>query len=338
MRFLALRLVGLIFGLAPVFFYSYGASFKEPALNENLYGVEIDGARVWIVGYYGTILHSPDRGQSWQIQSSPTRKALYTVRFTGLSTGWITGSSGTLLHTADGGKTWNSHALDTSEHLFASHWLDKNHGWLAGTRGVTFRTVDGGRSWTKLVIPGDYSLSAITFTDRLRGWLAGEFGAIFRSEDGGASWTKQKSPVEVSFDSGASQNLFTLLFTGPSRGYAFGLDGIVLQMQDNSGWKIARQRENNHGAAASHLFAAAAFQGRILAVGERGTLVQADEEAGWRAVPLDIPRLSLNAITFGADGLGIIAGNRGLVLRTLDGGETWARLRPTVMSKDGHLP
>ena len=75
-----------------------------------------------------------------------------------------------------------------------------------------------------------------------------------------------------------------------------------------------------------------------MAVGERGTLVQADEEKGWRTVRLDIPRLSLNAIAFGADGLGIIAGNRGLVLRTLDGGKTWARLRPAVVPKDGHLP
>ena len=338
MRFLALRLVGLIFGLAPVFFYAHGAGFKDPALSENLYGVGIDGGRVWIVGYYGTILHSPDRGQSWQIQSSPTRKALYTVRFTAPTTGWITGSSGTLLHTRDGGKSWSSRALDTSEHIFASHWLDQSRGWLAGSRGVTFRTVDGGRSWTKLVVPGDYSFSAITFTDPLRGWLAGEFGAIFRSEDGGVSWSKQKSPVEVSFDSGASQNLFTLLFTGSTRGYAFGLDGIVLQTQGDSGWKIARQRENNQGEAASHLFAAAAFQGRILAVGERGTLVQQDRENGWRTVRLDIPRLSLNAIAFGADGFGIIAGNRGLALRTLDGGKTWARLKPTVMPKDGQLP
>ena len=37
--------------------------------------------KIWIVGYYGAILHSPDRGANWQIQSSPARNALFTVRF-----------------------------------------------------------------------------------------------------------------------------------------------------------------------------------------------------------------------------------------------------------------
>jgi photosystem II stability/assembly factor-like uncharacterized protein len=59
-------------------------------------------------------------------------------------------------------------------------------------------------------------------------------------------------------------------------------------------------------------------------VGERGTLLQGDLTGGnWRAFTATIPPVSLNGIAFGKDGFGLIVGNRGLVLRTEDGGNSW---------------
>lgn len=333
MHLFALWFAALVFGAAPAFFSGYAAATeKTPALNENFYGVAIHDGRAWVVGYYGTILHSSDRGETWEIQSSPTRNALFTIRFVGASTGWISGSYGTALHTSDGGKSWRARTVDTTEHLFASHWFDERHGWMGGSRGMTLRTEDGGRSWLARSVSGDYTFSAVTFIDASRGWIAGEFGVIFRTLDGGKSWVKQKSPVEVSFSSGASQNLFALLFTAPAEGYAFGLDGLVLQTRDGARWEVLRRRENSAGQnAANHLFAAAAFNGRIAAVGERGTLLQQDGDKGsWQQAGGQIPRLSLNGIAFGKDGFGLAVGNRGVVLRTGDGGKTWKRLKLTL--------
>lgn len=341
MRFAIALLIGLILGSAPPSFHAHAAErSKEPALQENFYGVHISESRAWIVGYYGTILHSGDRGQTWEIQTSPTRRALFTVRFVDGLTGWISGSYGTVLHTGDGGKSWRPQPIDTTAHLFASTWLDKSHGWMAGSRGVTLRTADGGRSWTHLSLPGDFTFSAIEFVDRFRGWLAGEFGAIFRTADGGQTWQKQKSPIEVSFASGASQNLFALLFTAPTVGYAFGLDGIVLKTDDGTRWKIVRGRASAGDTNATHhLFAAAAFNGHISAVGERGTLLHLDSANQWRQADLRIPRISLNGIAFDRDGFGLAVGNRGLVLRTEDGGKTWKRQKIELrQAKDDPTP
>lgn len=323
-------LTRVILGLAPVIVPADAATLsKEPALQENFYGVHISDNLSWIVGYYGTILHSADHGKTWEIQASPTRRALFTVRFVSALDGWITGSYGTVLRTRDGGKSWHAQPLNIAEHLFAAHWLDENHGWLAGSRGMTIQTSDGGRSWNKNVVPGDFTFNAVTFASASRGWLAGEFGVVFQSSDGGKSWVKQKSPIEVSFDSGASQNLFALLFTAPTNGYAIGLDGVVLHTNDGSRWEIVRQRQNSDGTnAGHHLFAAAEFNGRIWAIGERATLLHSDvDNAQWRQTELQIPRLSLNAIAFGKGGFGLVVGNRGLVLKTADGGKTWQRLK-----------
>jgi photosystem II stability/assembly factor-like uncharacterized protein len=342
MRFLLLGCLGLVLGLAPTAFGANAATaLKNPAINENFYSVEIVDHQVWIVGYYGTILHSGDRGVTWQIQSSPVRHALFNVRFVTSARGWIGGSHGALLHTVDGGKNWRAQTAGTTEHLFASYWLSDTLGWMAGSRGTISRTNDGGRSWHNSSPPGDFTFSALSFASPTRGWVAGEFGVIFRTDDGGKSWSKQKSPVEVSFSSGESRNLFALIFPKPQTGFAFGLDGVVLKTLDGASWQIVRRRADAISpTGANHLFAAAQAYDRLWAVGERGTLLVANLDGqSWRSFNADIPRFSLNAIAFGKDGFGIVVGNRGVVLRTLDGGKTWQRVPITIkaLEKDSTL-
>jgi photosystem II stability/assembly factor-like uncharacterized protein len=343
MGFLLAWCMGLIIGLAPAFFYSYAATMlKNPAINENFYGVEVVGDHVWIVGYYGTILRSIDRGLTWDLQSSPTRSALFAVRFVNPTTGWINGSYGTILHTSDGGKNWRAQPSGTMEHLFGSFWLDGNLGWVVGSRGTTLRTNDSGRSWRNLNVPGDFTFSAVSFVNETHGWLVGEFGVIFQTRNGGTSWLKQKSPVEVPFASGESRNLFALLFRGPKTGYSFGLDGLILNTRDGTRWQIERQvTTGKKRAAANHLFAATEFNGRIWTIGERGTLLQSDSQGDhWHQTRSEIPPVSLNGIAFGRDGLGLVVGNRGLVMRSEDGGTTWKRLTISIREpgKDHHVP
>ena len=63
-------------------------------------------------------------------------------------------------------------------------------------------------------------------------------------------------------------------------------------------------------------------------MGERGTLLHSDADGNdWRQARAETPRLSLNGIAFGKDGFGLIVGNRGVILRTEDGGTTWKRLK-----------
>jgi photosystem II stability/assembly factor-like uncharacterized protein len=330
MQFLFSCLAGLILGLALPVFSSHAAVFpKEPALQENFYGLHILDNQVWIVGYYGTILHSRDRGLTWEIQQSPTRNALFQMRFLSGGKGWISGSYGTMLHTEDDGKNWRPQPTGTTEHLFGLSFINAQSGWTVGSRGTILHTVDGGRSWLNRSIRDDVTFSSVAFVDPTRGWIVGEFGVIFQTQNGGKSWDKQKSPVEVFFVSGESRNLFALLFPDSENGWAFGLDGVVLKTRGGSSWAIVRQKENtNDPSGANHLFAAAASNGHLWAVGERGTLLQSDLDGNlWRQAEAQTPRLSLTGIAFGKDGFGLIVGNRGVILRTEDGGATWKRLK-----------
>lgn len=301
------------------------AQSKEPALAENFYGVSVVGDHAWISGYYGTILHSSNRGQSWQKQKSPTRNALFASHFLDRQRGWIAGSYGTLLRTEDGGENWQLVPTGTSEHLLRLTFIDEQSGWAVGSRALLLRTQDGGRMWRKTQLAGDFTVGDVSFIDLQRGWLAGEFGVIYRTDDGGDTWSKQPSPVEVAFASGESRNLFALLFPDRTTGFAFGLDGVILKSVGGANWGVVREKGSG---ASHHLFAATAHNDRLWAVGERGTFLHAASDGlHWQPVKTVTPRLSLNGIAFGANGLGFIVGNRGAVLRSENDGATWSPLK-----------
>ncbi len=330
----------LAFALLEAFLWSpniMAASLeREPAFRDNFYSVEIRGHLSWIVGYYGTLLHSRDRGLSWEVQNSETREALFRVVFVDEQRGWVSGSYGKILHTSSGGRNWQTQQTPTREHLFGLTFGSEGLGWAVGSRGTVLHTEDGGASWVNRPVTEDVILNDVSFIDARQGWVVGEFGRIYRSRDGGRTWLKQQSPIEVSFVSGQSRNLFRLLFPNSEAGWAFGLDGVILRTRNGERWDVIHQ----DGASLNytkrhHLFSASVFGGKKWAVGERGTLlVAAVGDDQWRTAGLRIPPVTLNGIAFGHDGFGLIVGNRGLVFRTEDGGKQWKQI-PIVPKAPG---
>lgn len=335
----ALFIIGGVF-LGAIFSLSQAkaqSSDLEPAFKENFYDVEARGNLCWIVGYYGTILHSKDRGRTWRVQKGRTRDALFRVGFTSRQNGWVSGSNGTILHTRDGGQHWKRQRIPTTEHLLGLNFINEHTGWVVGSRGTVMHTETGGASWTDQSIKDDVILNDVYFVTPKRGWAVGEFGRIYTTTDGGRAWIKQKSPVEVSFISGESRNLFRLLLLKPRdvgkgtlMGWAFGLDGVILRTRDGRSWDNIHSDGSGPDPVRHHIFDAAVYNGKKWAVGERGTVIFSPKGDGrWERASLRAPPLSLNGIAFGSKGFGLIVGNRGLVLHTEDGGRRWNRIQIT---------
>ncbi len=69
----------------------------------------------WIVGNEGLILHTTDRGETWEKQDSGETVTFYSAHFVDENEGWIVGDGGIVIHTADGGTSWekqNSGAIE----------------------------------------------------------------------------------------------------------------------------------------------------------------------------------------------------------------------------------
>lgn len=169
--------------------------------------------------------------------------------------------------------------------------------WVSGHGGVVLRTTDGGAHWTPIPAPGADSLQFrdVHAVDSAVAWLLaagpGARSRIYHTQDGGRSWTAQF----VNRDSSAFYDCFA--FWDERRAVAFSdaVDG--------------------------------AFQ----------VLVTDDGGARWRPVPAaDLPPAQRGEGAFAASGscvvtagtghawIGTGAADTARVLRTTDGGHTWA--------------
>lgn len=87
--------------------------FAVPSLQKDVLAacdfsaVALHGKHLWVVGRPGTfVLHSPDLGQSWEMQRTGQALPLHAIHFLNEKLGWAAGDMGTLLSTEDGGRTW----------------------------------------------------------------------------------------------------------------------------------------------------------------------------------------------------------------------------------------
>jgi photosystem II stability/assembly factor-like uncharacterized protein len=114
-------------------------------------GVQCHGDHIWIVGRPGSVvLHSADRGQTWQLGLTGQSLPLNGVWFLDAQHGWAVGEMGTVLGTTDGGKTWLVqrrggqrlaallvHARSSSVPLDTVALLGADDGYLTGALQVT---------------------------------------------------------------------------------------------------------------------------------------------------------------------------------------------------------
>jgi photosystem II stability/assembly factor-like uncharacterized protein len=187
----------------------------------------------------------------------------------------------------------------TETGLHNVHFVDQRHGFIVGDHGTVLRTSDGG-SWEKLdisIVPDPApSLWAVTSDAAGNVYIGGggvpdgTGGVLWRSTDLGDSWTDIS--MEAGFD------IVELYFTDATTVFAVGDSGHV-------GWTI-----------------------------DRRAVIRKSEDAGqtWRTVANVDSRTApglgvcMRDIQFVSRDTGFAVGEHGVLLRSVDGGESWEHL------------
>ncbi len=124
-----------------------GDLIEKGIMSINLYDVFFaDGLSGWIVGDYGTVLHTTDGGKSWNLSQCGSFPALYSVFFKNKQEGWTVGQNGFFLKTTDGGRNWKNGAVKTEESLYRIFFRGA-YGIIVGDHGIIIKTNDGGGTW-----------------------------------------------------------------------------------------------------------------------------------------------------------------------------------------------
>lgn len=246
----------------------------------------------WAVGHSGSVLHSNDRGQTWQLQldGNKVNELLLNKAKADLSAIKIESEQAGQDEQQD-----YQYAVEDAEFALSNAefdaelgpanpfldvlFLNDNKGFAIGAYGLFVMTNDGGQTWesvaSRLENFDRYHLNAIT---QLRGGaiiIAGEAGTLFVSYDQGDYW----------------ETLY-----GPYQGSFFGI-----------------QETKNVGEALLY-----GLKGHVFKTKDAGQ--------SWERIKVDV-ETSLTASSISGDGVIAIAGFSGVLLVSDDQGESFSQLK-----------
>jgi photosystem II stability/assembly factor-like uncharacterized protein len=257
---------------------------RQNSIGDALYDVCFVERHGYAVGYYGTILYSPDRGETWELQKSGTKELLTAVSFVDVDNGWIVGTQGVILSTSDGGKTWRNQISGTQNDLTAVCFLNRLEGWAVGQSHTILHTADSGKSWEVLSSGEELILKDVKFLDSKKGFVVGEFGSILLTEDGGVTFkrvTGEERTLDIEQLAASHPSLNSIAFTDDGRvGMAVGMGGYSVRSFDGgTTW------EKIDSGISDSLLKVKFIDGCAYAVGLKGTVLSmTDYRAHWGKV------------------------------------------------------
>lgn len=211
--------------------------------------------------------------------------------------------------------------------------IDAQTAWAAGTDGSLVKTEDGGMNWVVQPSPTNYSIHAMKWQNKQVGWIAGDNGSLYKTTNGGAYW------VKIGLSTNA--DLRSIAIVGDNDIWVCGGRGALYRSQDGSTF---RELVNTQGTS-EDLYEVFMYDTIVgWACGSDGVLLRTqDGGESWVRIPIFVNTGTqmersisnqLNGIKFINLNDGWIVGNGGLILKSTDGGRTWADTSSSVYNND----
>ncbi|MCB1688129.1 MAG: photosystem I reaction center subunit IV [Halioglobus sp.] len=209
---------------------------------------------------------------------------------------------------------------------------------VAGEHGIILYSDDNADSWQQASVPTTQMLTGVYFVDDRLGWAVGHDGLILVSEDGAGSWRVQRDGLSV-------QHQANLEVRETAHRQIRKLEQAVAQADDEArpDLELALEDAQLDLEDAELTLSEPVFTSPLMdvwfqdgdrgwAVGAFGTFVTTrDGGEHWisQRRKLENPfEYHLNAITGDGEGGVFIAGEGGVMYRSLDGGQSWESLEP----------
>lgn len=313
----------------------------------------LDALNGFMVAFGGRVARTSDGGATWRDVNVASGVLWSSVSWPAGGTIILTSATGGVYRSTDAGTTWNM--VDRFLLAQDTWFFDETHGVAVGNIGI-YRTDDGGATWTSIGGSPE-TLFGVHFADDTRGVAVGRAGTIHVSRDGGQTFPQQTPTnttanlidvymadvnnvvavggptIVLSVTGGNAWNeiythpgalqLGTVTFADASNGLVGGAGGIILQTK-NSGvtWSelstgVSASTLSDVGMAGPNVVYAVGYGGTILKSTDGGTTWQAQNTGSL------YPISSIDVID---EQTAVAVTQQDGVIRTQDGGATWAPL------------
>lgn len=266
-----------------------------------------------IVGNYGTILRTTDKGISWlQIQSG-TNENLYGLHFPNSLTGYICGTSGIILKSTNSGINWQLQHTDSSTILFSIYSIGNDMSSLTyavGTGGTILKNAYPENIWFKQYNNDSNDLYSVKIN--FFSLAVGANGTILKSNSYyyDTTWSH--------INSGTQDNLNSLYFVNSFTGYCTGQNGIIMQSSDH-GLTWHSQQSNISNWINSLKFGIDTVCG--FGVGDNGIFLKTTNSGtNWTSSQTSTSEF-LRDVYFTDEKTGWAVGENGTIIHTTTGGE-----------------
>ncbi|MBN1654703.1 MAG: hypothetical protein JXA30_13110 [Deltaproteobacteria bacterium] len=318
-------------------------ALEQISFRDRIFDLTVRNKELFVVGFPGIMLHSADQGETFSAIDVGMDDALFDIDIAPDGIGAVVGRAGLLMTTTDGGKTWKKQTTGAKEHLFSVSVISGGKIWAAGHFGTIIHSSDGGKTWTPqeydATLPeapeGDVKaeskryeitaedenegaveearLNSVAFADAQNGWITGEFGLVLHTEDGGETWKRQRSNVSLL--------MFTIRAITKDKLVAVGSEGTYIETEDGGNhWN-----EIETGVT-ENLYSVSLLGNKCIVAGQWGlVLVRDDAKGSFTRVPTGLYSW-LGSTAMIDSRVGFVAGGRGYLLKTSDGGMTWEKL------------
>ncbi len=285
----------------------------------------------WLVGQLsgnpdasGVILKTTNSGQDWLVVKDDIRWSLNSIYFADENTGWAAGDFGLILQTTDAGVTWHeqSDVLHSFLQTFREiDFVSRTTGWAAGG-DVLIHTENGGLDWQGQNVETNHTISTLDFISENVGWLGCGNGTILKTENGGQTWEEQYSYNED------ANFLTSIYFHSEDTGWA--LTNQYLLKTTNSGeiWERISVDTSDYLYLQS-LFFASENTGWIIYGYNNIIYKTTNGGTDWQRIEIpvitELPpcEFTFASVFFVNKDTGWIVGAGGIIMKSVDGGETW---------------
>jgi photosystem II stability/assembly factor-like uncharacterized protein len=307
------------------------SEFEENRPVDCLY--QLDDDTLYAGGYSGYVVVSDDGGETWRDISVPMDEHytadVASVCFIDAKRGWAA-TPRILYGTQDGGATWEPlKEFDPSDEdkffpriscvtapLVTDADEDDVKVYMTTLLGGAYQSADAGRNWEKLDLGGVKTTFSVSFLTPARGIVTGGAGHVWTTEDSGETWDAAGLPLDFNVLSAAWNPADADIV-------ACGAGGMLARSRD-AGMTWVRI-----GSGRPWTLFGAVFKDQETGwvVGESGYIAATKDGRTWvRQRSAKDGRPSLDDVAFPTYRRGCAVGDKGTVLTTRNGGDTWTQV------------